>query len=89
MVPMTEIPIVMESLATPIMAALPVATPLPSIGIVMASVFTPFVSIPTSFLPLPVVTLVAASPVEIPMLARPIVAAIVIVMTISHGHRRA
>jgi hypothetical protein len=86
---MAEIPVVMESLATPIMAALPLATLLPSISIVMASVLTPIVSIPTSFLPLPVVTLVTASPLEIPMLARPIVAAIVIVMTISHGHRRA
>jgi hypothetical protein len=66
---MAEIPIVMESLATPIMATLPVATPLPPISIVMASVFTPIVSIPTSFLPLPVVTLLTASPIEIPMFA--------------------
>jgi hypothetical protein len=86
---MAEIPIVMESLATPIMAALPLATPLPSISIVVANVLPPLASIPTSFLPPPVVTLVTASPVEIPMLARPIVAPIVIVMTISHGHRRA
>jgi hypothetical protein len=70
---MAEVFIVMESPATPIMVALPLATPLPSISIVMATVFTPlvpiFVSVPAALPALPVVTLVTVPPVEIPMLA--------------------
>jgi hypothetical protein len=67
-VPAAEIPIVMESSATPVMVALPVTTLPPSITIVMASFFAPLVPIATSFLPLPV-AMAIAPPIEIPMRA--------------------
>jgi hypothetical protein len=83
-----EVLFVMESSATPVTVAIPVAMPLPSISVVMTTVFAPILPIPASFLALPVATVIIASPIEIPMLAGPVVTTIAIVMTVSHGHRR-
>jgi hypothetical protein len=54
----------------------------------MMNVFAPIVPIPASFLPPPVTTLTVVPPIEIPMLTRPVLATIAIVMTVCHGHRR-